>query len=362
MTRFPIRPHLADLQPVVHGGAAQLVARGLDPSTLDDFSATLLPIGVPPPVQRALAEADPRAYPDPACTQLRALLAERHGLPPDRVLCANGSVALIRAVAQACLDVGEVGLIVGPTFGEYAAAVQAVGGVAVTVRTESVDAVQAAIATHRPALVFLCNPNNPTGFRWRAPDLDAIAALAPLVIDEAYMGFQRPVPAPATGPGRLVLRSLTKDHALAGLRVGYAIGPTDLVAVLGNLLVPWGVNALAQAAALAALRHPDAYRPAIDALWAERDRLVSAIRAAGHPVRAGSAPYFLVEVGDAAHASAALLAAGIVVRDCTSFGLPRHIRISPQDHAAGDRLLAALAEYRATPPARRADRGPSAAG
>ena len=104
-----------------------------------------------------------------------------------------------------------------------------------------------AIAQHDPALVFLCNPNNPTGHLWSTADVDRIAAAAPLVLDEAYAGFLRPPPPPAEGPGRLVLRSLTKDHALAGLRIGYAVGEPALLSVLEKLLAPWGVSTAAQA-------------------------------------------------------------------------------------------------------------------
>ncbi|RME25984.1 MAG: histidinol-phosphate aminotransferase family protein [Deltaproteobacteria bacterium] len=343
MTVFPIRSHVRALRPVVHGGAAQLRARGLDPARIDDFSATLLPLSPPPPVRAAIAAVDPRSYPDPASTRLRKLLARRHGVDPAQVLCAGGSVALIRAIARTCLGPGDRALIVGPTFGEYAAGVRAAGGSVEEVCTDRVDRVLGAIDRHRPALVFLCNPNNPTGHRWTADQVAAIAARAPLVVDEAYMGFLQPCPAPVMGPGRLVLRSLTKDHAMAGLRVGYALGDPDLLAAVAHQLDPWGLGSVAEAAAVAALSHPAPYRDAIAALWRERDRLAEAIAGLGLPVDVRAAPFFLVEVGDAAAASARLLESGLLVRDCSSFGLPHHIRISPQTPAAGDRLVAALA-------------------
>jgi len=343
---FPLLPHVAALQPVVHGGAAQLVARGIDPADLDDFSATLLPVAPPPAVRQAIADTDPRPYPDPANTRLRTALAARHGLGPEQVLCGNGSVAIIRAIARACLSTADTALVVGPTFGEYAAAVDAVGARLVEIHTDDASTVCDAIDRHAPALVFLCNPNNPTGHRWPDTALDTIARRAPLVIDEAYMDFIRPRPQPAIGPGRVVLRSLTKDHAMAGLRVGYALGDPALLAALDRVLDPWGLSAVAESAALAALRTPAPYDAAIDRLWAERDRLVAAISAMGLRVDARAAPFFLVDVGDEDGGAAAvtdrLLHQGILVRDCTSFGLPRHIRISPQTPDAGDRLLSAL--------------------
>ena len=343
MPNFSIHPHLQSLRTPVHGGAAQLIEQGLDPRLLDDFSASILPISPPDAVHKAIANADVRAYPDPACTLLRKTIAAQHGVGPEQVLCANGSVALIQAVARACLSPGDTALIIGPTFGEYAAAARSAGAEVVETQTTNVDEAIAAIVAHEPALVFLCNPNNPTGHRWPVADVDRIAAAAPLVLDEAYAGFLRPPPPSAVGPGRLVLRSLTKDHALAGVRIGYAIGEPEVLAVLAHLLAPWGVSAIAQAAALAALNAPTSYRVAIDAMWTERDRLMTKIAALGFPVQSSAVPFFLVDVGDASRVATQLLKSGIVVRDCTSFGLPKYIRVSPQSPAAGDRLLAAMA-------------------
>ena len=342
MPELPFLDHLTGLKPVPHGGAAQLAARGVDPVELDDFSASILAIRAPASVRRALAAADHRAYPDPTCTELRAALGRLHGLPADHILCANGSVELIVAVARATLRPRDSAIVVGPTFGEYAQAVALTGARPVELRTTSIEVVLEGIAVHAPRLVFLCNPNTPTGHRGSEGEVDRLADDAPLVLDEAYAGFLRPAPMPAWGPGRLVLRSLTKDRAMAGLRLGYAVAPPESLHRLSLMLTPWGVNQLAQRAALAALAEAEPYERAIAALWAERARLVGALRAARLPVEAGAAPFFLVEVEDATATVARLLDQGIVVRDCSSFGLPRHIRVSPQDPAAGDRLVAAL--------------------
>ena len=148
MPNFPIHSYLQGLKPPIHGGAGQLIADGLDPRELDDFSASILPLSPPAAVREAIASADARAYPDPSCTVLHQALAEQHGLSPDRVLCANGSVALIQAIARACLRPGDTALIVGPTFGEYAAAVRLVGATVAEVRTADAEDVLSAIAAH----------------------------------------------------------------------------------------------------------------------------------------------------------------------------------------------------------------------
>ncbi len=336
----PFWPHLAALPPIAHGGAAQLAAAGFDPDRLLDFSASTLPGGPPPSVGEALAGVPLERYPDPRAHALRAALARHHGCPADHVLPANGSVELIRAVALAALRPGDRALIVGPTFGEYAQAVRVAGGEPCEIHGSA--EVLAAIDRHEPRLVFVCNPNNPTGYLWEQAALDAIARKAFLVLDEAYAGFlDRPT---GSGPAadRLLLRSMTKDCGLAGLRLGYALASPAVLSALEPLLVPWGVNAFAQAAGLAALAAHAEIRERLATLRQHRTVLLSALRVAGWEIAAGEAPFFLVRVGSAAAAARRLLDAGIVVRDATSFGLPEWIRISPRSAQDNARLLAAL--------------------
>jgi len=341
-SHFPSLAHLEALQPVPHGGAEQLVAAGYDPRTLVDFSATTLPIPPPAAVLQALSSAPLTAYPDPACTTLQAALGAHHGVPADHILCANGSVALIHAVARCCLAPGDTALIVGPTFGEYQLAISLTGARAVEVVATTAAEVLAAVAVHQPRLLFLCNPNNPTGLRWSGADLARIRQAVFVVLDEAYAGFLRPPPPPSWSRSQLVLRSLTKDRGLAGLRLGYAVAPPDVLRPLSVLLTPWGVNDIAQRAALAALSCRADYEAAIDRMWAERARLIAAIQELGISVTAGEAPFFLIAVGRASWVCAALLEQGVMVRDCSSFGLSTQARISPRTPADGDRLLAAL--------------------
>ena len=339
---FPFLSYLSKLQPVHHGGAAQLIAKGLDPKTLIDFSANILPVDEPLAVSSAIQNSDSRPYPDPHCTALRNALAEHHSIEPRNILCANGSVELIAAIARTCLREEDCALIVGPTFGEYEAAVRLVNATPIIVLTTNIDDIIESIEQHQPALVFLCNPNNPTGHLWSESDVDQIVAKAPLILDEAYASFLRPLKAPYWGPGKIVLRSLTKDHALAGLRIGYAIAESEDLSLLSRSLVPWNVSTVAQNAALAALSNPAPYQAAMEALWIERDWLITSLVGLGFSIVNGSTPFFLLEVESAQECYDRLLESGIVVRDCTSFGLPKHIRISPQRRADGELLLHAL--------------------
>ncbi len=342
MTPFPALQHLQDLVAVPHGGAAQLVARGLDPDRLLDFSATTYPGPTPGPIRRAMSSGPLASYPDPACTRLRADLARRHGVPEDCVLVANGSVALIHGIARACLAPGKTALVVGPTFGEYRHAAELAGASVVEVAATQVSQILAGIEVHRPTLVFLCNPNNPTGKLWSQEDVEAIAKQSFVLLDEAYAGFLQPELAPMWGRGRIVLRSMTKDRGLAGVRVGYAIAHPETLGPIALCLTPWAVSAVAQWAARAALQLDAVYDDALRALWMERRRLRDALAERGFTLCDGQAPFFLVEVGDATATKEHLLEHGVLVRDCTSFGLPTHIRVSPRTPDQGDRLVAAL--------------------
>lgn len=343
------RPHLRGLTPVPHGGLRQLARQGIDVDRLLDFSATVLPGGPPASVRAALATVRLEEYPDPHAWELRQALADFHGLSPLEILPGNGSVELIRAVALTVLEPGDRALVLGPTFGEYAHAVRCAGGHPTELRTEDLAEVLAAIEHLRPKLLFVCNPNNPTGMLWKASELQAMESPeCLLVLDEAYAGFLADPPPPVITPRRLTLRSMTKDFALAGLRLGYAIAPADHLAVLTHGLTPWGVSALAQAAGIAALSAHGEIAERVRRLHHAREELISELAEAGWPLLARETPFFQVRVGDADRVYQALLQRRILVRSCSSFGMPEWIRLSPRsprDHAP---LLEALAPLRTT--------------
>jgi histidinol-phosphate/aromatic aminotransferase/cobyric acid decarboxylase-like protein len=142
----------------------------------------------------------------------------------------------------------------------------------------------------------------------------------------------------------LVLRSMTKDFALAGLRLGYAVGAEELIASLARVRPPWSVNALAQAAGVAALHDREHLARSLELLAAAKGELMAALTALGMRVLPSAAPFFLVRVGDGAAVRLALLRQGILVRDCASFGLPEFIRICPRRPEENARLVAALRE------------------
>jgi len=353
-------PWIAELEPAIHGSFDASMAAGLgrSPAGVLDFSASSNVIGPPVGVAEAIASVDVAAYPDREATALRRALAEHHSVPKHAVVVGNGSTEVVWAIARAFLGNGDGALIVGPTYGEYDVAARACGARIANVRATAplfepdVAEIAGQLARAAPRVVWLCHPNNPTGRTFPVESLPRLMAVAPeslFVVDEAYFPLCEGVTSalPLSGGGHvLVVRSMTKDYALAGLRVGYAIATPSLLDAVRRVIPPWSVNALAQAAALVALSdgdHPERARQAVTSARAHLTAGLNALRLAPYP---SVANFVLVRVGDAKAMTCALLSRGFAVRDCSSFGLPDCIRIGVRPIPHQERLLRALAEAR----------------
>ena len=352
----------------VHGaiGPAELRRLGLRAGELLDFSASISPLGPPPGVGAALRAVNLAAYPDPECLELReaiaAHLASSGGpvLPLERILVGNGSTEIFHLLARAWLSgtPNAAALLFAPTYGEYRGAGALAGAQIHQLEASAADGFRwnleqaaASILRHRPQLVFLCNPNNPTGVYLRADEVSRIADAAEqagslLVVDEAYLGFvAQPwdsLPLLARD-NVLLVRSMTKDYALTGLRLGYALAPAPVIARLRAFQPDWSVNSLAQAAGTAALADA-AYLPrARAAVFAAKGWLAAELARLGYPPEPTEANFLLLRVGEAARWRAALLRYGVVVRDCASFGLPEYLRIGIRPMYDCRRLAEAVA-------------------
>ena len=336
------RPHLRQVPPCPHGSLSyrERMERGLPGEAVLDFSASCNPLGTSPKVLEALRSADLSRYPDDESIQLRHALARILHVDPSWVAVGNGSVDLIYQLASAYLEPTDRALVVGPAFGEYARACRVAGASVVEVRAAEEtsfqpdpEAVKAVLRAERPKLAFLCNPNNPTGRLLSAESIVEILGECEetlLVVDEAYLPFcdyEVDLREELTSGRLLLLRSMTKDHGLAGIRLGYALARADLLEPLGRVRPPWGVNALAQAAGLAALEDQAHVEAARRVIAEARAFLVGELSALGLGVVPSTANLLLVRVGDGAAFRTAMLARGVCVRDCASFGLPAYVRI-----------------------------------
>jgi histidinol-phosphate aminotransferase len=346
---------------------SEMASLGVQPEDLTLFSSNINPFGPPPAVVAAMRSASPEMiarYPDRLSLELRQLLSAYHDLPANAILVGNGSADLFWLVGLLHLQHRRAAIL-GPTFGEYrniANIMQAEvsdichpGWVATpdgfAPGDRSISEVANDLHQSSPDVVFICNPNNPTGHCLTKDELDTLYYAAPKalwIMDEAYAEFMQP---PATTDqwvergNWLVLRSMTKDFALGGLRLGYLLGAPALVEPLQTTQPPWNVNTFAQLAGCISLHEGQQWRTETLAKLAnETATLQQQLRGTGFQPCPTTVNYFLVPVESPPTLRRSLLAQRLVVRDCTSFGLPHHIRIATQLPEANGRLVQALAE------------------
>ncbi|MEF3274312.1 MAG: histidinol-phosphate transaminase [Chloroflexus sp.] len=291
-------------------------------------------------VQAALHEI--HRYPDASGAALKHALARRAGLKPENVLLGNGSDEIIMLICHAMLGEGDEAVLAQGSFISYARRIQAQGALAHQIplreMTHDLPAMAAAI-TPRTRLIFVCNPNNPTGTTVGAAELLDFLAHIPdevlVVVDEAYIEFVTRPDAPDLLPliraGRnnlLLLRTFAKIHGLAGLRLGYAFGAPDLIAYLERARPVFNVNLLAQIAGLAALDDEEHLAQSLTHAAHSRALLTEELRALGLTVIPGETNFVTVAVPDDQAVAATLAQRGILVTPLSAWGLPGWIRIS----------------------------------
>jgi histidinol-phosphate aminotransferase len=351
---------------------SEVRALGLTPEDLTIFSSNINPFGPPPAVVDTLRDAATpemiARYPDRLNLELTELLAAYHKVPAECILAGNGTADLMWLIGLLYLQDRRVAIL-GPTFGEYR-------NVAALMRAElvelchpgwvsSVDGyapgettiIHVATEIHKraPDVIFVCNPNNPTGHYLTPDELATLYDAAPQalwIIDEAYAEFMQPAATTAQWVQRsnwLVLRSMTKDYALGALRLGYLIGAPPLVNALQMAQSPWNVNTFAQLAGSISLREGQQWRAqTLSRLHQETAALRAKLHEAGYRPHPTTVNYFLVPVDSPPALREELLAKRLVIRDCSSFGLPQYIRIATQQPEANERLVEAMREAAAT--------------
>jgi histidinol-phosphate aminotransferase len=312
------------------------------------------PFGPLPAAAAAVIDAtdDVNRYPDADAVALRGALAAKYGVDADQVLAGNGSVELCRLAFAATCDPGDEVVFAWPSFEAYPILAQQVGATMVHVplrdHRHDLDAMADAV-TERTRLVFVCNPNNPTGTVVDRDGVDRFLARVPddclVVFDEAYREF---VTAPGfpdgvdllAGHGNVaVLRTFSKAYGLAALRVGYAIASTDVIGALRKVRVPFGVNGLAQVAAVASLGADPEMRERVDGVVAERGRVFDAVATLGIDVVESDANFLWLPLPEyAAVLGAYCERAGVVLRPFPDVG----VRVTIGSPQANDRLLRVL--------------------
>lgn len=340
-----------------HGGRLPLAADlpVHEREGLLDFSTTVHAYGPPPGVRQALQEVCLDEYPDPDASAFCGLAASVAGVPVKWVMAGNGSVEILRLIPLAYVRPHDSVLIIGPTFDEYRVGVEVMGGTIheVWARPEAgfrpdICAIVKTIRSVRPRLIFLCNPNNPTGHYLAEAEVRAILRACEegiFVVDEAFVNFVAEPWSSArllqAGPVILV-RSMTKDYALPGVRLGYVLGDPMLLNPLRKVQAPWSVSSLAQAAGIAAFSEKD-YLPKVMRVLREDARVfVEELRAEGLGVVHEATHFCLISVADGDDRAESLCRLGMLVRSCRSFGLNGYIRVGPRRPEENARLIQAI--------------------
>lgn len=327
-----------------------------------DFSANINPLGPPPGVFRAIKENLGQIvhYPDPAGTELKSLLCKRFNIGPECLILGNGAVELIYLVAHALSP--RSALIPVPTFSEYTCALEAVQTkirLHFLQRSEDFRLKANNLTLREGDILFICNPNNPTGQLLPPETFQQILNFAEtrrafVVVDESFMDFVdiqrqwRAVQYVKKYQNLFILYSLTKFYAIPGLRLGCGIGRPDLIERLYRLKDPWNVNSLALVAGEAGLQDGEFGVHTRKYVASERDFLVNElVKIKGLHIFNGTANFLLLENHNAIYGTALvekLARLGILIRDCGNFpGLGEHyFRIAVKDRESNTKLVRAL--------------------
>jgi histidinol-phosphate aminotransferase len=354
--------HIHAIAPYVGGRPISEVARdyGLDESKIVKLASNENPLGMPQSAQDAMirAAADLGRYPDSNGFELKKVLSERLGVPADWVTLGNGSNDILELAARAVAQAGDEIIFSRHAFAVYPLATQAVGARSIEVAPTSLyghdlPAMLSAIKASgdKAKLVFIANPNNPTGSYLTAKEIEDFLVAVPsnvvVVLDEAYNEYLSPeqrydaIAWVKRFPNMILSRSFSKAYGLAGLRIGYGVAQAHVTDLLNRIRQPFNVNSLAQAAAIAAFQDTAFLQKGFELNRAGYKQLTQAFDKLNLSYLTSAGNFVLVKVGDDDEAgnriNLALLKRGIIVRPVGNYGLPQWLRISiglPEENAA----------------------------
>jgi L-threonine-O-3-phosphate decarboxylase len=363
-----VRGNIRKLKPCVHGAEVLAAAQqsGLPPEQILDFSSSVNPLG---PSNKALLAAKEAfsqiaAYPDSNSNELREVIAGHfRGASKGNVVVGNGSTELMYLFAECFMNKGDTAVIPAPTFGEYESAVRKTGEAIKFINLNKnfnieENTFKSDIAGAK--IVFLCNPNNPTSMLIPQETLRGIVEHALeqdslVFLDEDFLEFvESEKTLSLIGdikkyPNLFVLRSFTKIYGLTGLRIGYGISNEEIIDALLCAKIPWNLNCLAQAAAVAALKDEEHLAVTRELIKKEKAWLSTELgKFKSFEFSEPDANFFFIDIRKSGQTATELkdnlLRRGILIRDCTSFmGLDQYyVRIAVKTHEENERLIGAL--------------------
>jgi histidinol-phosphate aminotransferase len=345
--RIPIRPNVRIMEPYSPGKPISEVKRELGLERVVKLASNENPFGPSPLAVAAVKQAagEMHLYPDGAAYDLREAISKKFGLPHSQLLVGNGSDELIHLLGLVLLGSPEDRAVVGdPSFVRYDAAAQLAPCELVKVpldstQTHDLTAMRKAVTEHTK-MVFVANPNNPTGTIVTKRDLDAFIADLPddvtTILDEAYIEFAADAPEfpdsveyVREGKNVVGLRTFSKVYGLAGIRMGYGFAPAEIVDAVNRAREPFDVNSLAQAAAIAALGDDEHVRRTVANNRKGIARITEVLQSVGAKAYPTYANFVFADMGKpAASVFDALLRKGVIVRCCDSMGCPNCLRIT----------------------------------
>ena len=351
--------NVRNILPYVPGKPIAETARehGLDERSILKMASNENPLGPSPRALEAIRGAlqDLNYYPDGNGFELKALLSRKLALSPDNLVLGNGSNDVLELVARSFLTTADSAVYAQHAFMVYPLAVQAIGARHIEVPAKDYGADLDAMASAvRPdtKIVFLANPNNPTGTFAAWEDVRELLERVPqrvlVVVDEAYVEYlpeslQSPSPGwLARYPNLVVARTLSKAYGLAGLRVGYGFAHPDVAELMNRVRQPFNVNHLAMVAACAALEDADFIARSREVNTRGLEQLATGLGRLGLETIGSYGNFLTLRVGDAARVYNALLDDGVIVRPLAGYGMPEHLRVTVGLPEHNSRFLAAL--------------------
>ncbi|MEM6533876.1 MAG: histidinol-phosphate transaminase [Myxococcota bacterium] len=346
------------LTPYVPGKPVSETERELGLTGVVKLASNENPLGPSPKAVQAMADRlkEMHDYPDGGAYHLKAAIARFHDVPPEQIIVGNGTNEVLELLVRTILRPGEKVLFADPSFIVYKLATKACGRELISVPLKDMRfdlPAMAAAVDDATKLVFIANPNNPTGTYVTREEFEAFLEAIPedvlVVMDEAYAEYVNAEDCPDGFDylGRrhryMVTRTFSKCYGLAGLRIGYGIAEPELIDFLNRGRQPFNTNALAQAAAVAALEDQDHVKAAVELNRREMNRLVPLLEDRGLTVVPSQANFLLVDFKrDGAELYERFLRAGVILRPMGGYGLPTHMRVTIGTESMNDAFLNAL--------------------
>lgn len=354
------RNEILNIKPYIPGKGIEEVRKEYGLKDIIKLASNENPLGASPKAILAIEEqmSNLGLYPDGHCVKLRAKLSEQLNVKSEQIIVGNGSDEVLKLIGEAYLEPSDEVIIADPTFSEYSFVSNLMGATIKAVKLNDyrhdLDAMRLAV-TNKTKIVFICNPNNPTGTIVSEEELieflDSVSQEIMIVIDEAYFEYVTDEQYPDTinlldkYPNIIITRTFSKVHGLAALRIGYGIASQEIISNLNRVKEPFNVNSLAQVAAFASLEDQQHLtetlalnQEGLEYLYSEFDQL-------GLEYVATETNFILVNVKEEASLLAQkLLKKGIIIRSAHPFGLTNYIRVTTGTMDQNRLFIAALKE------------------